>query len=155
MSALDVRRVVASESKDEIVTFSSGPLRSPYSNEAIVNINTISLNRGELRRAQSASDGKLQIGWDFMGTLDKPAEDGSGPPVGTRVVGFSPRMEGWAEQISIATSYIAPIPASVSNVQAATTPVAGLTALHAVDAGIGILGRKALITGATGGVGMF
>ena len=47
MSALDVRRVVASESKDEIVTFSSGPLRTPYSNEAIVNINTISLNRGE------------------------------------------------------------------------------------------------------------
>ena len=155
MSALDVRRVVASESKDEIVTFSSGPLRTPYSNEAIVNINTISLNRGELRRAQSASDGKLQIGWDFMGTLDKPARDGSGPPVGTRVVGFSPRMEGWAEQISIATSYIAPIPASVSNAQAATTPVAGLTALHAVDAGIGILGRKALITGTTGGVGMF
>jgi len=148
MSILDVRRVVASECKDEIVTLTSGPLRTPNSNEAIVNISTISLNRGELRRAQSASDGKLQIGWDFVGTLDKPAADGSGPPTGTRVVGFSPRMEGWAEQISIATSYIAPIPASVSNAQAATTPVAGLTALHSVDAGIGILGRKALITGA-------
>ena len=155
MTLSDVRRVVASENKAEIVTLTSGPLRTPNSNEAIVNISTISLNRGELRRAQSASDGKLQIGWDFVGTLDKPAVDGTGPPTGTRVVGFSPRMEGWAEQISIATSYIAPIPSSVSNAQAATTPVAGLTALHSVDAGIGILGRKALITGATGGVGMF
>ena len=90
MSVSDVRRVVASENEDEIVIFTSGPLRLPNSNEAIVNISTISLNRGELRRAQSASDGKLQIGWDFVGTLDKPAADGSGPTAGTRVVGFSP-----------------------------------------------------------------
>lgn len=155
MTVSDVRRVVASESKNEIVTFSSGPLRTAKSNEAVVGIKAISLNRGELRRAQSASDGKLQIGWDFVGILEKPAADGSGPPAGTRVVGFSPRMEGWAEKISIATSYIAAIPENVSDGQAATIPVAGLTALHAVDAGNCILGRKALITGATGGVGMF
>ena len=155
MPSSDIRRVVASESKDEIVTLNSGPLRIANSNEAVVRIKTISLNRGELRRAQSASDGQMQIGWDFAGIVETPSADGSGPPSGTRVVGFSPRMEGWAEQIAIATDYIAPIPENVTDAQAATMPVAGLTALHAVDAGNCILGRKALITGASGGVGMF
>jgi NADPH:quinone reductase len=39
--------------------------------------------------------------------------------------------------------------------QAATFPVAGLTAIHALAKGGGLLGRRVLITGATGGVGDF
>lgn len=155
MSNNQIRRVVASENTEEIIKIVESRLRSPFSNEAIVNVTTISLNRGELGRARRAADGKLQIGWDFTGTVERPAGDGSGPAAGMRVVGFSTRMEGWAEQVCIPTSYIAPIPDDVSDAHAATLPVAGLTALHAVDAGTSILGRDALITGATGGVGMF
>ena len=39
--------------------------------------------------------------------------------------------------------------------EAATLPVAGLTALRALRTGGAILGRNVLITGATGGVGRF
>jgi NADPH2:quinone reductase len=43
----------------------------------------------------------------------------------------------------------------VSFEQAATLPVAGLTALRALRLGGSVLGRDVLITGATGGVGQF
>ena len=155
MSSSEIRRAVASKKSDEIVALTSGPLRPLFSNEALVKVSAISLNRGELRRAERASDGALQIGWDFSGTVDRTAADGSGPVTGTRVVGFSTRMEGWAEYVAVPTSYLAPIPDDVSDAQAATLPVAGLTALHSVDAATALLGRKALVTGASGGVGAF
>lgn len=129
-------------------------LREPFSNEAVVAVTAFSVNRGECRRAQR-SDTSIQIGWDFVGKVERAAADGSGPVAGTRVVGFSTRMEGWAEKVSIDTRYICPIPEEVSDAQASTLPVAGLTALHCVEAGTCILGNKALITGATGGVGLF
>ena len=108
----------------EILAIEHGPIRPPFSNEALVKVSTVSLNRGELRRAQNASDGALQIGWDFVGTVDAQAADGSGPTEGTRVVGFSTRMEAWSEYVSIPSNYIAPIPETVSDAQAATLPVA-------------------------------
>jgi NADPH:quinone reductase-like Zn-dependent oxidoreductase len=43
----------------------------------------------------------------------------------------------------------------VSFAQAATLPVAGLTALYTLEKGSGLLGKKVLITGASGGVGLF
>lgn len=155
MPLSEIRRIVASVKSEEIVTITSGPMRSALSNEAVVKVSTISVNRGELRRAERAADGETQIGWDFAGTINKSATDGSGPPAGTRVVGFSTRMEGWSEFVAVRTDYLAPIPDDVSDAQAATLPVAGLTALHAVDAATALIGREALITGATGGVGAF
>ena len=155
MPSTETRRVVASKRADEIVTIVAGKPRTPFSNEAFVRVTAISLNRGELGRAQRTADGTLQIGWDFVGTVETPASDGTGPVAGIRVVGFSTRMEGWAELVAVPTPYIAPIPEGVSDAQAATLPVAGLTALHSVDAATNLLGRHALITGATGGVGMF
>ena len=139
MPSTEVRRVVASQKPDQIVALTSGPMRAVFSNEAVVKVSAISLNRGELRRAERASDGTSQICWDFSGTVDKVAADGSGPKVGARVVGFSTRMEGWAEFVAVPTAYLAPVPDGVSDAQAATLPVAGLTALHSVDAATALL----------------
>jgi NADPH:quinone reductase-like Zn-dependent oxidoreductase len=50
---------------------------------------------------------------------------------------------------------MAPLPDNVTFEQAATLPVAGLTALSALRFGGSIVGRRVLITGATGGVGQF
>ena len=47
------------------------------------------------------------------------------------------------------------LPPSVSFAQAATLPVAGLTAYHVLLKGGSLLGRTVLITGASGGVGNF
>ena len=126
----------------------------PNSHEAIIKVSSFSLNRGELRRAQSSEDGK-QIGWDLAGTIEATAADGSGPGKGSHVVGFSRRMEGWAEFVALPTADFAVIPETVDELDAATLPVAGLTALYALERCERILGTRILITGATGGVGYF
>jgi NADPH:quinone reductase len=122
-------------------------------NEAIVQVASISLNRGEVRRSQSAAAG-WRPGWDFAGTIETAAQDGSGFSVGTRVVGFLP--EGaWAEQVAVPTHAIAVLPDSVTFTAAATLPVAGLTALLSLERGGMLLDCPVLITGASGGVGYF
>ena len=133
-----------------------GEIAAPVadSNEALVSVTTISLNRGELRRAEAAEPG-MQIGWDLAGVVQSAARDGSGPAEGTRVVGFSRRMQGWAEQVALPTRDLAAIPDAVSDQDAATLPVAGLTALYALERCERILGNRVLITGASGGVGYF
>ena len=153
--AKEIRCVTATPEAETPVALSHGTLRQPFSNEAVIRVSCISLNRGEVNRARNADGPGMRIGWDFAGVIELAAEDGSGPASGTRVVGFSTRMEAWAELVSVPVSFIAPIPDEVSDAQAATLPVAGLTALHSIDAATALIGRNALITGASGGVGIF
>jgi NADPH:quinone reductase-like Zn-dependent oxidoreductase len=57
--------------------------------------------------------------------------------------------------VAVPTTVLAPLPDAVTDAQAATLPVAGLTALHALQIGGLVLGRRVLVTAATGGVGRF
>jgi NADPH2:quinone reductase len=126
---------------------------APERGEAIVRVRAISLNRGEVRRAGMAAAG-WRPGWDLAGVVDVAAANGSGPGVGARVVGVV--LEGaWAERVAVPTHALAELPDKVTFSQAATFPVAGLTAIHALAKGGVLLGRRVLITGATGGVGDF
>ena len=70
------------------------------------------------------------------------------------MVGFV-RSGAWGELVAVPTNAIAPLPDAVSFAQAATLPVAGLTAYHALKQGGLLLGKSVLITGASGGVGNF
>ncbi len=126
---------------------------SPAPSEAVVRVAAVSLNRGELRRAQAAEEG-TRPGWDLAGTVEKAAADGSGPPAGARVVGLLP-SGAWAELAAVPTNSLAELPEGVSFDEAATLPVAGLTALYALEKGGNILGRMVLVTGASGGAGHF
>jgi NADPH:quinone reductase len=126
---------------------------SPGSNQALVRVAATSLNLGEVHRAQSAQEGAM-LGWDVAGTIEQAAADGSGPPQGHRVVGLL-NSGAWAELVAVSTDAMAELPDAVSFAQAATLPVAGLTALMAVERATGLLARKVLVTGASGGVGHF
>jgi NADPH:quinone reductase len=125
----------------------------PDRGEAVVRVRAVSLNRGEIRRAGMAAAG-WRPGWDLAGAVERAAADGSGPRLGARVVGMLP--EGaWAERVAVPAHALAELPDKVTFSQAATLPVAGLTALHALAKGGLLLGRRVLVTGATGGVGDF
>src|SRR5438067_13603440 len=126
---------------------------APERGEAVVRVRAISLNRGEVRRAGMAAAG-WRPGWDLAGVVDVAAANGSGPRVGTRVVGVV--LEGaWAERVAVPTNALAELPDKVTFSQAATFPVAGLTAIHALGKGGPLLAKRVLVTGATGGVGDF
>lgn len=125
----------------------------PAPDEAVVGVRAISLNLGELRYAQTKEAGS-PTGWDLAGIVERPASDGSGPREGARVVGFL-HSGAWAERAAVPTHALAELPDGVGFAEAATLPVAGLTALKVVDLARGLLARRALVTGASGGVGMF
>ena len=127
--------------------------RDPLPGEALVKVHAVSLNLGEVRRAQSEDKG-LVTGWDFAGTVIQGAANGKGPQAGARVVGLVERG-AWAEEVVVPSAQVAAIPDAVTFAQAATLPVAGLTALYALEHKGSLLGRRALITGASGGVGHF
>lgn len=126
---------------------------SPAPGEALVRVAAISLNRGEVRRAQSAEAG-FNPGWDLAGTVERAAEDGTGPPEGARVVGLM-NPGAWAELVAVPTNSLAELPQGVSFEDASTLPVAGLTALYTLEEGGNLLGRSVLVTGASGGAGQF
>jgi len=127
-------------------------LRDPDRDEVGVKVTAISLNRGETRRALQVAEPGWRPGWDFAGVVETEAADGSGPRAGTRVVGMLP-SGAWAERVNCRSHAVAALPDAVSDAEAATLPVAGLTALHALRQGGLLLGRKVLVDGATGGVG--
>ena len=147
-----VRAVVVDPNSPGRLAIKPSPMRSPLPSQAVVRVKAISLNLGEVRRALTMTEAGWRPGWDLAGVVEQPAVDRSGPPAGARVVGFLPGG-AWAEMAAVPTNAIAQLPDNVSFAQAATLPVAGLTALYSLEQHGAIIGRRVLITGASGGVG--
>jgi len=146
-------RALVSSATPPLAELARVPDPSPRHDQALVEVRAISLNRGEIRRLESMRPGTV-TGWDLAGVVQRAAEDGSGPAQGARVVGLV-GSGAWAELVAVGTDWLAEIPEAVSFEQAATLPVAGLTALRALEHGGFVVGKRVLVTGASGGVGRF
>jgi NADPH:quinone reductase-like Zn-dependent oxidoreductase len=148
-----IRALVADPAAPGHLALREVPAPTPRASEAIVAVEAVSLNRGEVRALQQADDG-WRPGWDLAGVIVRAADDDTGPPAGTRVVGLA-AQGAWAEQVAVPTDVLARLPDAVDAATAATLPVAGLTALRAVELADTVDNRSVLVTGASGGVGRF
>jgi NADPH:quinone reductase-like Zn-dependent oxidoreductase len=148
---MTVRAIVVDQSAPGRVAIHEVADPEPDREEALVEVNAISLNRGEVNRILTAHDG-WRPGWDVAGRVLRAAP--GSPPEGTRVVGLVAGA-GWAERVAVPAGQLAALPDGVSDAEAAALPVAGVTALRLLRQGPDILGRRVLITGAAGGVGRF
>ena len=122
--------------------------------EALIQVRATALNFGEVHFIDHMRKPGEVPGWDAAGVVVQTAADGSGPPIGSRVVGFH-GAGGWAERRAVPTENLAVLPDSVDFGPAAALPVAGVTALQSLRALGPVVGRRVLITGASGGVGRF
>ena len=128
------------------------PVAGP--SQVLLEVHHASLNHGDLNDARSgrvAPGGVL--GSDAAGVVAQAAADGSGPATGTRVVALAPGA--FAQRSAVQVSALAEVPPSVDLAEAAALPVAGVAALRALRAAGAVLGKRVLITGASGGVGRF
>ena len=148
-----MRTLAGAPGKPGNVEFREVEPPQPASGELIVDVKAFAMNRGEIGLLASRPAG-WRPGQDIAGIVVRAASDGSGPKAGERIVALTD-FGGWSEQAAARSSRVAVLPAGVPFEDAASLPVAGLTALRALRVGGMLLERRVLVTGASGGVGHF
>jgi NADPH:quinone reductase len=135
----------------DLLSLTEVPEPEPTATEAIVGMTTTSLNRGEIARCVNSPAG-LRPGWDVVGVVERAPERGGGPPVGSTVVGV---VSGgaWAERVAVPADVLAVVPDGATPAEAACLPVAGITAFRTLALAGFPVGKRVLVTGASGGVG--
>jgi NADPH2:quinone reductase len=123
----------------------------PAPDQALIAVRSFSVNRGELDLLAARTE-DWRPGQDIAGVVVEPAADGSGPAAGARVVALA-ETSGWAELAAVSTARLAELPDTVDIEHAAALPLAGRAALNTLRIGGNLVGKKVLVTGATGGVG--
>lgn len=101
------------------------------------------------------------LGWDIAGEVVEAGEGVADLRPGDRVAGMIPwhltrgKSGGYAELVAAEAEWLVPVPAGLDLALAATVPLNGLTARHALDM-MALPGPTTLlVTGASGGVGGF
>ncbi|MFI7536529.1 zinc-binding dehydrogenase [Streptosporangium sp. NPDC049376] len=148
-----MKALVPTGDLDSLVRYDDVAAPCPKPDEALVAVEAFSVNRGEFFLLARPREG-WRPGKDIAGTVVRAADNGTGPGVGERVVAH-PASAGWAEKAAVPISSLAVLPGSMTAVTAAALPLAGLTALRLMRRIGGVLGKRILITGASGGVGHY
>jgi NADPH:quinone reductase len=143
------------------------PAPTHADNEVLVRVHASSVNpvdgsiaAGLLAQMGVGYEYPVILGRDYAGIVEEVGVAVTGYTAGDKVFGFllhanpTARDGTWAELITVTEDLsIAPLPAGVDLATAGVAPLAGITAVTAVDA-LGLSsGDVVLVAGATGGVG--
>jgi NADPH2:quinone reductase len=143
------------------------PEPAPGDGQVLVRVRASSANPVDNAIAAGMLNGMVEhefpvvLGRDYAGVVEQVGPAATRFAVGDEVFGFIRHADptvhdgSWAELIAVPEGSVAAKPAGVDMAAAGATPLAGVTALFAVDAlGLGP-GSSVLIVGSTGGVGSF
>ncbi|MEV8018218.1 zinc-binding dehydrogenase [Streptomyces sp. NPDC086554] len=136
------------------LTLREVPDPEPTPHQALVRIHSFSINHGEAAFVVPNGEEGTVPGWDAAGVVVRAAADGSGPAAGTPVVTLG-AAGAWAELRAVDTDLMGSIPEGADLGAASALPVAAGSALRGLRRLGPILGRRVLVTGASGGVGRF
>lgn len=143
---------------------------APRENEVLIKVQAASVNAADWRMMRAVPflvrlyaglfrPKKISVlGADVAGIVEAVGKDVSQFQPGDEVFGevFASGMGGFAEYKCAHENELVLKPSNISFEEAAATPLAGLTALHALrDTGKVQAGQTVLIQGASGGVGTF
>ncbi|MBW8684781.1 NAD(P)-dependent alcohol dehydrogenase [Chitinophaga rhizophila] len=133
-------------------------------NQLLVRVKAVSINpldwklyRGEMK-LMSGSKFPKAVGIDFSGVIENTGSDVKRFKIGDEVLGLVDVFKGGAlaDYVIVKDTDLAVKPANISFEEAATLPVAGLSALQIIDSLAKIhAGQHVLINGASGGIGVF
>ncbi|MGH9711755.1 MAG: NADP-dependent oxidoreductase [Candidatus Acidiferrales bacterium] len=148
----------------ELLVYEDAPKPQLGAGDALVRVFASSITKDELTWAETyqTCDGRPRIptipGHEFSGVVEAVAAGVTDVNVGEAVYALASfcRDGSAAEYIAIRAADLAPKPGTLDHAEAASVPLAGLTAWQALfDHGQLERGQRVLIHGAAGGVGTF
>jgi NADPH:quinone reductase-like Zn-dependent oxidoreductase len=144
------------------------PEPRPADNQLLVRVRASSANPADaaiaagMLKEMVEHDFPVTLGRDFAGTVEQTGNSVGRHQPGDEVYGFllhaDPTIHdgSWAELIAVPEdNFVAAKPGSLDLAHAGAAPLAGITALAALDALAPAQGETVLVIGATGGVGTF
>lgn len=144
----------------DTLRYEDAPRPVPGAGEVLVRVHAAAVNpvdwkirEGHLGKSHRLP---LTLGWDLSGVVEELGDGVSGWSAGDEVFSRPDVMRdgAYAEYIVVKASELAARPMSITHVEAASIPLAGLTAWQALfDHGELQPGEKVLIHAASGGVG--
>ncbi|TMR09274.1 NADP-dependent oxidoreductase [Nonomuraea turkmeniaca] len=148
---------IASHGGPEVLSVREVPQPAPGADEVLIRTAASSLNPVDwkTRAWEVGPELPATLGWDLAGVVTATNHPGYRP--GDQVIAMSAQIATgrgtWAEQVALPARLLAAAPTTVSLVDAASLPLAGVTALQALQQAAVTDGDHVLITGAAGAVG--
>ncbi|MGH9754660.1 MAG: type I polyketide synthase [Blastocatellia bacterium] len=141
------------------LTFREGERREPARGEVEIEILAAGLNFIDVMKAMGVYPGQtneaLSFGIECAGKIAAVGAGGAEWQVGDEVMAVVPTLDAFSAYATLPASFVAAKPESMSFEEAATTPIAFLTAYYALHyQGRLARGERALIHAAGGGVGL-
>ncbi len=140
----------------EVLTLRDVPAPEATSGQILVRTVSSTINPLDIKMRGKNVPFPVTLGCDVAGIVVESEAADYRP--GDRVIGLTYPDDGagaWTDLVALSPVQVAHAPASVSLAEAATIPLAGLTALQTWDALTLSPGARVLVLGAAGGIGGF
>jgi NADPH:quinone reductase-like Zn-dependent oxidoreductase len=146
----------------EVMKYEDAPTPVPKDDEILIRVHAMGVNPVDWKIREGHVRQRIVLplpvspGGDISGVVEKAGTAAVGFRVGDEVFAMIGLVGAYAEHVCIKPGIAAPKPKIMSHVEAASVPLAALTAWQALTEKAGLeAGQKILIHAAAGGVGQF